>query len=89
MRVARNLALALAAWLPLPALAQLTVSAAAVDLFLQAGTVQDVFPVAASVIHDAGGNQTRIDYSRVRVNKGLDNSRFTFKVPEGVEVIKP
>jgi len=68
---------------------QLTVSAAAVDQLLRDGTVQDVFPVTASVIHDAGGNQTRIDYSRVRVNKGLDNSRFTFKVPAGVEVIKP
>jgi outer membrane lipoprotein carrier protein len=68
---------------------QLTVSAAAVEDFLRAGSVQDVFPVIASVIHDAGGNQTRIEYSRVRVNKGLANSRFSFKIPEGVEVIKP
>jgi outer membrane lipoprotein carrier protein len=68
---------------------QLTVSAAAVENFLRDGSVQDVFPIVASVIHDAGGNQTRIDYSRVRVNKGLANSRFSFKVPQGVEVIKP
>jgi outer membrane lipoprotein carrier protein len=68
---------------------QLTVSAAAVENFLRDGSVQDVFPIVASVIHDAGGNQTRIDYSRVRVNKGLANSRFNFKVPQGVEVIKP
>lgn len=68
---------------------QLTVSAAAVDAFLRDGSVRDIFPVLASVIHDAGGNQTRIEYSRVRVNKGLANSRFTFKVPAGVEVIKP
>ena len=68
---------------------QLTVSAGAVELFLRDGSVQDVFPVLASVIHDAGGNQTRIEYSRVRVNKGLANSRFNFKVPAGVEVIKP
>jgi outer membrane lipoprotein carrier protein len=68
---------------------QLTVSAAAVEQFLQDGSVQDVFPVLTSVIHDAGGNQTRIEYSRVRVNKGLANSRFNFKVPAGVEVIKP
>jgi outer membrane lipoprotein carrier protein len=68
---------------------QLTVSAAAVESFLRDGSVRDIFPVLASVIHDAGGNQTRIDYSRVRVNKGLANSRFTFKVPAGVEVIKP
>jgi outer membrane lipoprotein carrier protein len=68
---------------------QLTVSAAAVDKFLRDGSVQDIFPVLASVIHDAGGNQTRIEYSRVRVNKGLANSKFSFKVPAGVEVIKP
>jgi outer membrane lipoprotein carrier protein len=68
---------------------QLIVSAAAVDSFLKDGSVQDIFPVIASVIHDVGGNQTRIEYSRVRVNKGLANSKFSFKVPQGVEVIKP
>ena len=68
---------------------QLTVSSAAVEAFLQDGSVQDIFPVLASVIHDAGGNQTRIEYSRVRVNKGLADSRFSFKVPQGVEVVKP
>ena len=68
---------------------QLTVSAAAVERFLRDGSVPDIFPVLASVIHDAGGNQTRIEYSRVRVNRGLANSRFSFKVPAGVEVIKP
>lgn len=68
---------------------QLTVSAAAVESFLKDGSVQDIFPVLASVVHDAGGNQTRIEYSRVRVNKGLDNSKFNFKIPQGVEVVKP
>ncbi len=68
---------------------QLTVSAAAVESFLRDGTVRDIFPILASVIHDAGGNQTRIDYRRVRVNKGIDNGKFSFKVPQGVEVIKP
>jgi outer membrane lipoprotein carrier protein len=68
---------------------QLSVSAAAVESFLKDGSVQEIFPVLASVIHDAGGNQTRIEYSRVRVNKGLANSAFSFKIPKGVEVIKP
>lgn len=76
---------------PTPVLArlQLTVSAAAVERFVRQGSLQDTFPVRASVVHDAGGNQTRIDYSRVRVNKGLDNGIFNFKVPAGVEVVKP
>ncbi|GFE59845.1 outer membrane lipoprotein carrier protein LolA [Geobacter sp. AOG2] len=68
---------------------QLTVSAEAVERFRRQGSVQDTFPVRASVVHDAGGNQTRIDYSRVRVNKGIDNGTFNFKVPAGVEVVKP
>lgn len=68
---------------------QLTVSAETVDRFLRQGNVQDLFPVRASVVHDAGGNQTRIDYSHVRVNKGIDNDRFNFKTPAGVVVVKP
>ncbi|MSN25228.1 MAG: outer membrane lipoprotein carrier protein LolA [Geobacter sp.] len=68
---------------------QLTIAAAAVESYLANGAVKDLFPVVSSVVHDAGGNQTRIDYSHVRVNKGLDNGRFNFKIPEGVEVVKP
>ena len=68
---------------------QLTVAAEAVERYIAEGTVKDIFPVVSSVVHDAGGNQTRIDYSRVRVNKGLDNGKFNFKVPEGAEIIKP
>lgn len=76
---------------PSPVLAklQLSVAARAVEDFLRDGTVKDIFPVAASVIYDAGGNETRIDYGATRVNRGIDNSRFNFKIPEGVEIIKP
>lgn len=74
---------------PVLAKLQLTVASEAVDQFISQGDVKDIFPLISSVVHDAAGNQTRIDYSRVRVNKGLDNSRFNFKIPEGVEVIKP
>ena len=76
---------------PSPVLArlQLTVAAEAVERYIANGAVKDIFPVVSSVVHDAGGNQTRIDYSRVRVNKGVDSGKFNFKVPEGVQVIKP
>lgn len=76
---------------PSPALArlQLTVSAAAVESYKGTGSVQDIFPVVSSVVHDAGGNQTRIEYSRPRVNRGIDSGLFTFKVPAGVDVVKP
>jgi outer membrane lipoprotein carrier protein len=68
---------------------QLTVSLEAVEQFTSSGSVKDTFPVISSIVYDAGGNQTRIDYSRVRVNRGLDNGKFNFKIPAGVEVIKP
>lgn len=76
---------------PSPVLArlQLTVAAVAVERYQSDGAVKNIFPVISSVVQDAGGNQTRIDYSRVRVNKGLENGKFNFKIPEGVEVIKP
>jgi outer membrane lipoprotein carrier protein len=68
---------------------QLTVSSEAVEQFMAKGDVKDIFPVVSSTVYDAAGNQTRIDYSRVRVNKGLDSGRFNFRIPEGVEIIKP
>ena len=68
---------------------QLTVSSEAVEQLQASGTVKNIFPIVSSVVHDAGGNLTRIDYSRARVNKGLDSGKFNFKIPAGVEVIKP
>lgn len=68
---------------------QLTVSAAAVEQIQTSGKVKNIFPVISSTIHDAGGNLTRIDYSRARVNKGIADGKFSFTVPAGVEIIKP
>jgi len=65
----------------------LTVSAETVEKYRSGGS-EPVFPVAASVLHDQMGNRTAIEYSRVRVNRGLGSDRFSFKVPAGVEVIK-
>ena len=67
---------------------QLTVSSEAVVQMQATGEVKNIFPIVSSIVHDAGGNLTRIDYSRARVNRGLDNGKFNFKIPEGVEVIK-
>ena len=74
---------------PVLARLQLTVSSEAVEQMQASGEVKNIFPVVSSIVHDAGGNRTRIDYSRVRVNKGLADEKFNFKIPEGVEVIKP
>lgn len=74
---------------PVLAKLQLTVSAEAVDQMQTSGEVKNIFPIISSIVHDAGGNLTRIDYSRTRVNKGLADGKFNFKIPEGVEVVKP
>jgi outer membrane lipoprotein carrier protein len=68
---------------------QLTVSAGAVDEFLKTGTVREPFPIVSSVVYDQVGNRTRIDFSRLRINRGIGSDRFNFKAPAGVEVIKP
>lgn len=68
---------------------RLTVSGRAVEEFLASGTVREPFPVISSVVYDQLGNRTRIEFSKVRVNRGIGSDRFTFKVPPGVEVIKP
>jgi outer membrane lipoprotein carrier protein len=68
---------------------QLTVSARAVDEFLKTGKVREPFPIVSSVVYDQVGNRTRIDFSRLRINRGIGSDHFTFKVPAGVEVIKP
>lgn len=68
---------------------QLTVSSAAVEQLQTSGEVKNIFPIVSSIVHDAGGNLTRIDYSRARVNRGINNSIFNFIIPAGVEIIKP
>lgn len=75
---------------PTPVLAKLhlTIDESAVEAFMATGEVKNTFPIVSSVVFDSGGNETRLTYSNTRVNKGISNSRFNFKVPAGVEVIK-
>ena len=75
---------------PSPVLAklQLTVAAAAVDQFSADKTARTPFPLLASVVTDGAGNRTEINYSNVKVNRGLSIDRFKFKVPTGVAVVK-
>ncbi|MGB4598836.1 MAG: outer membrane lipoprotein carrier protein LolA [Trichlorobacter sp.] len=68
---------------------RLTIDGAAVTRYLAGKALSDTFPILSSVVIDGSGNQTRIDYSRVRVNKGLAAGRFIFKVPADVQQIKP
>ncbi len=66
----------------------LFVSAAAVEKSRSADNAEAFFPITASILFDQIGNRTTIEYSRIRVNKGVASDKFTFKAPAGVEVIK-
>ncbi len=76
---------------PTPTLSRLllTIDGSAVGRYQTEKALHDTFPILSSVVVDGSGNQTRIDYSRVKVNRGLPAARFNFKVPRGVEIIKP
>jgi len=67
---------------------QLTVAAQAVEQFVQEGKAKDPFPIISSVVYDPYGNRTSIDFSRIKVNRGISGSLFNFKIPRGIEVIK-
>lgn len=72
---------------PVMAKLQLTIAAKAVDDVAEGGKGQP-FPVVASRVFDHSGGSTYLEFSRVKTNKGLSASLFTFKPPQGVEVIK-
>ncbi|SNB47433.1 outer membrane lipoprotein carrier protein LolA [Geobacter sp. DSM 9736] len=67
---------------------ELVIDSKAVDNFRSAGKAEAAFPVVSSIVHDPIGNRTTIDFSRVKVNRGISGDRFTFKIPSGAEVIK-
>ncbi len=68
---------------------QLTISAVAVDTYHGSGKAEEPFPIVSSVVVDQMGNRTSIEYVKVRTNLGVASERFAFKVPSGVEIIKP
>lgn len=68
---------------------RLTIDGTAVERYLAEKRLDNTFPILSSVVVDGSGNQTRIDYSQIKVNSGLSAAKFNFKVPQGVEIIKP
>jgi outer membrane lipoprotein carrier protein len=73
-----------------PAMAklQLLVEGSAVESFLAHGHPSTPFPIIASTVVDQIGNSTRIEFSNVKTNRGLESGKFNFKVPAGVEIVK-
>lgn len=48
-----------------------------------------VFPILSTTVHDPNGNSTTIEFSEVRVNRGIPAGQFNFMLPAGVEVVRP
>jgi outer membrane lipoprotein carrier protein len=67
---------------------QLTVASDAVEKYTREGKAAEPFPVESSIVYDPYGNKTAINFSMVKVNRGIIDSLFNFKIPKGVEVIK-
>lgn len=50
---------------------------------------QVYFPILSTTVTDPNDNQTVIEFSNIRVNRGLSRADFRFIQPPGVEVVKP
>jgi len=48
-----------------------------------------VFPIQSTMVYDQQGNSTLIEFTAVRVNRGLPRGEFSFTPPAGVEVVRP
>lgn len=68
---------------------EVVISEAAVNLWLKKGKTGDVFPILSTLVTDPNGNRTAIEFRDVQVNQKLADQLFTFKRPDGVELVDP
>ncbi|MDT8442467.1 MAG: outer membrane lipoprotein carrier protein LolA [Desulfuromonadales bacterium] len=47
------------------------------------------FPILSTTVYDPNGNSTIIEFSDLRVNRGVSTTRFSFILPAGVQVVRP
>lgn len=46
------------------------------------------FLVVKTIVYDMLGNETKVVFENIKLNKSLPNNMFKFKIPEGVNVVK-
>ncbi|BCR06859.1 outer-membrane lipoprotein carrier protein [Desulfuromonas versatilis] len=68
---------------------QVVVAREAVLAKSRSGQTGSVFPILSTLVYDPSGNSTLIEFSNVRVNRGLSAGQFNFILPAGVEVLRP
>ncbi len=74
---------------PLLSRLRLAIREEAVTAFLADGKAKFLFPLASSTVTDTSGTETTINYNNIRTNRELSGTKFNFKAPQGVEIIKP
>jgi outer membrane lipoprotein carrier protein len=74
---------------PLVVRLRIVVDRRAVEAFSRSGNTGGYLPLRSSLVVDAGGNSTLIEFSHIRINRGLGDQDFRFTVPAGVEVVRP
>lgn len=68
---------------------QIVVDRRAVLEYVQSGRTGRFFPILATSVTDPNDNRTSIEFRRIRVNRNLSERFFQFRLPAGVEVVRP
>jgi len=53
------------------------------------GETGGIFPILSTTVYDPSDNSTLIEFSDIRVNRGISSTFFNFTLPAGVEVVRP
>ena len=56
--------------------------------WLRLGVTRHTFDIGIAEIHDQVGNVTRLQFSNMKRNVGLDDGLFRFQVPDGIDVVE-
>ncbi len=62
---------------------------AVIDYQQQQQQTGRLFPILATRVTDPNGNRTSIEFRDIRVNRNLSERFFAFRIPAGVEVVRP
>lgn len=68
---------------------EIVVNEKAVRSWLKKHKTGEIFPLLATLVTDASGNRTAIEFREVQVNRKLTDQLFSFERPDGVELIDP
>ncbi len=60
----------------------------AVEAYASPGQ-RPVYPLRVATVFGPNESRTTITFRNVRLNQGLKDSLFDFKIPEGFEVLRP